>query len=395
MATMDHVRYLAETIGPRGSTTPQEAEAARYAAGVLQDAGLEPVTEPFTSARSAWYRIALFAGLLLVSVVLFWIGGRWGSIVALALALLAFGSVLLEITFRSNPLRWLLPKGSSQNVWARVQPRSETREQVVLLGHLDSHRTPLMFSTDRWLKLYALLIPAGVLSTVLLLVLFAVGIGAAGWLWRFLSLPLALVILGLFLAALQADFTPYSVGANDNATSAGVVLSVAQRVSVEPLTHTAVWAVLSGCEEVGCYGADAFAQTHGDELGGAVWVALEVAGGIGACPAYLTHETLLLTTRSDPELLALADQVALHHPELDAHRYAFFGANTEGPIGAKHGFRVLTLLGHRRDGVLPEWHRTTDVMENVDADAVERTETFLWEFLQGLDKQAREGTSAS
>jgi hypothetical protein len=32
---MDHVRYLAESIGPRGSTTPNEAEAARYAAEIL------------------------------------------------------------------------------------------------------------------------------------------------------------------------------------------------------------------------------------------------------------------------------------------------------------------------------------------------------------------------
>ena len=32
MTTMDHVRHLAQAIGPRGSTTPQEAEAARYAA---------------------------------------------------------------------------------------------------------------------------------------------------------------------------------------------------------------------------------------------------------------------------------------------------------------------------------------------------------------------------
>jgi hypothetical protein len=386
---MDHVRYLAETIGPRGSTTPQEAEAARYAAQVLRDAGLEPVTVPFTSARSAWYPYALFSGLALVSELLFWIGGRWGAIAALALIAPTLASVLLELAFRPNPLRWLLPKGRSQNVWARLQPRGEVRERVVLLGHLDTHRTPLVFSTDRWVRLFSMLVPVGLISSVLLLILFAVGIAATGWLWRLLSLPFAISILGILLLTLQADLTPYTAGANDNASGAGIVLSVAQRLKGEPLAHTEVWVVLSGCEEVGCYGAEAFAQAHRDELGHAAWITIDSADGTGASPGYLRHETFLLTTHSDPNLLALADRVASRHPELDAHAYTFRGAYTEGVIGGKHGFRVLTLSGHRRDGMLPEWHRPTDVVENLDPEVVERTETFLWELLQEIDRQAK------
>jgi len=391
MSTMDHIRYLAETIGPRGSTTPQEAEAARYAARVLQEAGLKPVTEPFTSARSAWYPYALFSGLALVGALLFWVGGRWGAAVALALTLLALVSTLLELAFRPNPLRRVLPKGRSQNVWARIEPRDEVREQVVLLGHLDTHRTPLVFSTDGWTRLFAGLVPVGLVSVVILIGLFAAGIVAPGPVWRLLSLPFALVALGLLLVTLQADLTPYTAGANDNGSGAGVVLSLARRLAEEPLAHTSVWAVLSGCEEVGCYGADAFAQAHRDELGRAVWIAIDGVGGAGASPSYLAHETFLLTTHSDPDLLALADQVAARHPELDARARSFRGAYTEGAIGGKHGFRVLSLGAHRRDGALPEWHRPTDVVENLDPDVVARSETFLWELLREIDRQVSSG----
>ena len=80
MATMKHVRYLSETIGPRGSTTIQEAEAARYVAQVLQKAGLEPSSESFTSTRSAWTSYAPFSGLVLVGILLFWLGGRAGRV---------------------------------------------------------------------------------------------------------------------------------------------------------------------------------------------------------------------------------------------------------------------------------------------------------------------------
>ncbi len=391
MTTMEHIRYLAETVGPRGSTTPQEAEAARYAADVLRKLGLEPVTETFTSARSAWHPYALFAGLALLSETLFWTAGRWGAVVAAVLTAVALVSVLLELAFRPNPFRWILPRGRSQNVWARHRPTGQVRQQVVVMGHLDTHRTPLVFSTDRWVRLFSRLVPIGLFSAIVLLVLFLLGALMPGPIWPVLSLPLALVVLGLFTITLQADFTPYTVGANDNATGAGVVLSLAERLQREALAHTAVWLVLSGCEEVGCYGAEDFARRHRDELGRAVWITVDSVGGTKASPAYLTQETFLLTARSDPQLVALAEQIARRHPEWDAHPHRFRGAYTEGSVAAKYGFRVLTFTGHRRDGVLPEWHRPTDTVEHLEPKAVEHTEALLWELLQALDRFPGEG----
>ena len=387
MATMDHVRYLAETIGPRGSTTPQEEEAAQYAARVLREAGHAPVSEAFRSARSAWYPSALFGGLVLSAVITFWVGGRPGAIVALALAVLAIASILLELAFRPNPLRWLLPTGPSQNVWARIPPRHEPREQVVLLGHLDSHRTPLVFSSDRWQRVFRILVPVGLVSALLLVVLLAVGIFTPSLVWRLLSLPPALAVLGLLAITLQADGTPYTAGANDNATGAAVVLELAERLAREPLAHTAVWAVLTGCEEVGCYGADAFARAHKDELGRAIWIPVDSVGGAGGRPSYVTSETFLLTARSDPGLIAAAERVARTHPELDVGADTYdVGAYTEGSIGAKHGFRVLTLLA-LHDGAPGEWHRPTDTVENVDPDVVARSEAFTWALLHEIDGQ--------
>jgi len=389
MGAMEHVRHLARAIGPRGSTTKGEALAARYAEEVLRCAGLAPVTEPFASARSAWHPSALFTGLVLVSEMLFLAGGRWGALVGLVLAALALASMLCELAFRPNPLRWLLPKGQSQNVWARVGPRGEVRAQVVLMGHLDSHRTPLAFSSDRWTKVFSTLVPAGLASVVVLILLFAGGALAPGPGWRWASLPFALVVAGVFALTLQADTSPYTEGANDNATGAGVVLSLATRLKEEPLAHTAVWAVLSGCEEVGCYGADAFAAAHRADLGDAAWIAVDSVGGAGADPSYLATETFLLTVQSDPGLVELFERVCARRPELKGHPSHMRGAYTEGAIGAKYGFRVLTLIGHRRDGALPEWHRPTDVLDRVDAGLVERTESLLWDLLQEIDSEAR------
>jgi hypothetical protein len=45
---MKHVRFLATTIGPRDSTTPQEKEGARYAALVRGKVNRNPVEDKVT-----------------------------------------------------------------------------------------------------------------------------------------------------------------------------------------------------------------------------------------------------------------------------------------------------------------------------------------------------------
>src|SRR3990170_8740287 len=158
---LEHLRYLAETIGPRGSGTPQEAEAAEYARRTLAGLGLEAHVQPFRSATSAWRPFALAVALALLSVAFYPLGGRVTAALAAAVVLAALASAYLEITLAGNPLRWLLPKGRSQNVWAVLPPRGAVRQQVVLVGHLDSHRTPFVFKSASHLKLFALLSPLG------------------------------------------------------------------------------------------------------------------------------------------------------------------------------------------------------------------------------------------
>ncbi len=385
MSAADHIRYLAEEIGPRGSATAREKEAACYAADVLRDTGLKPNSEPFTSAVSAWYPYSLAFGLILVGVLPFWIGERWGTLLALTVTVISLSSVLLELAFSSNPLRWILPKARSQNVWATLEPEGPIREQVVLVAHLDTHRTPLVFSSDTWVRVFRVLIPVGLAAVVLLTGLLIVALIWPSPLWHLISLAPTAIIGAVSVLTFQADRSPHSVGANDNASGVGVVLDLARRAAEQPLENTLVWFLLSGCEEVGCYGANAFCQTHRDRLNYPIWLTIDNVGGGTADPTWLEEETFLLTARSDPDLLTLAESIARHRPDLKARSTTFHGAYTEGATGARHGFRVLTLVALTADGMLPDWHRSSDVMENVDLDAVERSRDFVWEFLRAID----------
>jgi hypothetical protein len=387
MNTMDHIQHLSVEIGPRGSTTPKEAQAAQYAAQVLQKLGLDPVIETFRSARSNWYPYALFSSLMLVSSLFFIFGDGWGTTVALVISVISLVSVLLELSFRPNVFRWILPTGDSQNAWAKIPPSGNPSKKVVLLGHLDTHRTPLAFSSGTWLKIFGVLVPLGPVSSILLILLLLVGLFDPGSLWRILAIPFSFIFLAFLGITFQADFTPYAPGANDNASGAAIVLHLAERLKMNPLSQTTVWAVLNGCEEVGCYGAEAFAVAHRDELQDAIWIAVDSVGARDTVPHYLTHETFLLTVQSDPELVSLADKVSSNHPDLGALPHRFKGAFTDGAIGGKHGMRVLSLLSLRTDGGLPEWHRPTDVLENVDPEVIDKNEAFLWELLHEIDER--------
>ena len=386
MHAIEHVRYLSKWIGPRGSTTPEEREAARYAFGVLRDSGLEPAIERFSSALSGWRSYSLFAFLVLVSAALFWTSNLWCGVAAVILGTAAFVSVLLELCFLPNPLRWMLPKGNSSNVWARIPAASEVRTRVVFLGHLDTHRTPLAFSTSGWLRVFKVLIPSSMVSTVLLLMLFVMNLlqPNAPW-WHWLSVPFILELLFALVLTFQADLTPFTEGANDNATGAGIVLGLAQRLAKQPLLHTEVWAVLPGCEEVGCYGAEAFARSHARELTGACWVAIDSVGGRGDDVAYVEKEIFLRSTPSDPGLLQLAVEIGRRRPELRVRSQVFRGAYTDGSVGGRHGFRALTLLGLVRE----HWHRPSDVFENVDPETLQRYENFVWELTCEIDRAGK------
>lgn len=393
MTAMEHVRYLVETIGPRGSTQPGEIRAAQYAYDVLCHLGLKPVTEPFTSARSKYHPYALSTAIGLIGVVLFWLGGQTFTLLALALLVLDLAAVLLHLCYLPNPLHWLLPTGRSQNVYARISPRGVVRRQAVLLAHLDSNRTPLVNSSRNWLQVYRWLLPASLVSVLALIAVFVAGLASPDTSLRLLSLLPALVLFAVCLLLLQADLTPFTVGANDNASAVGVTLSIASRLTRQPTAHTEVWAVLDGCEEVSLYGADAFARAHREELRDAFWIVLDSVGGAGGALRYTESETLLLKEHSDPELVRIFGEVAHARPELGAGPLSFgTGANaTDGTMLARHGLKQIAIVAPGPGGSeLLHIHRATDDLERIDPDLLQRCETLVWEVLQKIDAEARQ-----
>jgi hypothetical protein len=384
----NHVHHLSVEIGPRGSTTPEEKRAATYAEEVYKGLGLTPITEEFTSAKSAWSPFTLSTFLVLSSELIFLYGGVFGGPIASLITGIVLVSLILELSFKTNPLRWILPKGQSQNVSAVIEPSSAVKQNIVIVGHLDTHRTPISHRSSRWFSIFNRLTTLTFISAILMLVLFLIRIIFFFELTVYLTFILSIPVLVLFLMAFTADFTPYSFGANDNASGAATTMGLAERLTKEPLENSRVWAVNVGCEEVGAYGSAAWLDSHLDEIGDAIYLTLDNIGGSGAGPCYLTKETLIFPFKYDPDLIALADRLAAENPELKAYPGEQNAAYTDGAIGISAGLTCLTFVGYTPEGVIPNWHKLSDVFENVDWDVLERTLEFVWLLIRAIDERA-------
>jgi len=385
----EHIRVLAEEIGPRGSATEGERRGSEYCKQVLARLGFAPRIETYKSARSIYHPHLIAASGLLVAFVIYPLGGRVTAGIAAGLSFVAFASQLMELGLRDNLLRRLVPKGNSQNVVATVEPAGKHKRDLVIMGHVDSHRTPIIFSSTSWLYTYMIFSIVAAVAFSAQVALYILGtVTQWGWIWP-VSVASAVCAALLVAMCIQADSTPFNRGANDNASGAGLVLALAETLRNEPLEHTRVWLVCSGCEEVQHYGATDFFRRHRNELHNPAALVFDSVGCAG--PAWLIKEGIVVPFYSDRELVALAERVAADHSELAAYGTRIRGGNTEMADALRARVPAITWCGIAHHGRLPYWHQAGDTFDKIDPDVLARTYAFTRSFMRALDARTAAG----
>jgi len=382
---LEHIRALAVDIGPRGPTREGERQGALYAQTQFKKFGFNPIYEVFSSARSIFHPHILASSLMLLAFILFPLGGRITAGVAAGLSIFVLACELMELSFLNNPFRLLVPKGESQNVFAVIPPAGEHKRDLVLVGHLDSQRTPIIFSTHRWVRVYDRFTMVVFASFILQAVLYSLAIFIQiPWAW-YASIPAAMCAILLAAMCLQAEMTPFTAGANDNASAVGMVLTLAEELAAQPLQHTRVFAVCTGCEEVQHYGMIDFYNRHLQELKNPTALVFEMLGCAG--PAWLTKEGIIVPFKADPKLVKLAERLAEEHPEWEAYPTTISGGNTEMADALRCKIPAINLTGTRRDGVWPYWHQVGDTFDKMEPVIMEKTWNLTREMIDRLDSE--------
>ncbi|HLE04840.1 MAG TPA: M28 family peptidase [Anaerolineales bacterium] len=383
---LGHIRALAVDIGPRGSTTHGELRGAEYCHSALREIGLHPATEPFLSARSIFLPHLIASTAILAAFILYPLGGRWSALVAALLASVAIASELMELSLRDNLLRRVVPKAQSQNVIATIAPSAQHKQDIILMGHVDTQRTPLIFESKRWVAVYRIFATTAIATFLAEAMLYILGaITTAAWIWP-VTIPSAICAALLMAMCIQADTTPFTAGANDNASAVGLVLALANRIRATPLLHSRVWFACTGCEEVQHYGAIDFFRRHKKELHHPVAVAFELMGCAG--PAWLLQEGIVVPFRATPRLIELAERVSASRPECGAYPTRISGGNTEMADALRVGVPAITLMGITREGEAPHVHTIGDTFDKIDEAVLSKSAAFVWAYLVALDAAA-------
>lgn len=385
--TLEYIRHLSQAIGGRGSCTPGEFEAARFAALQMELMGVEDVRlEPYRGAPSTYRPYALaFAGPLLGTAFVWLSGAPWGLAVASALSFLGVCGMLAETDFSDSWMRWLLPQADSQNAVGIVRPTGPVRARVILCAHLDTHRTPIFYSSKVRHMIFSLLVGAAFASMVVSGL--AYGLGAiTAWHWvRWIGLAGAAVQLFALSLCIHADLTPFSPGANDDASGVGVILSLAEHLQLERLTRTEVWLAFTGCEEASARGMVAFLDTHAATLGpDAVYLILDQVGS--GRLRFLTADGLLVKRKTHPRAIELARRAnsSLQHLDVTGHVGI---AYTDAAVATKRGLVALTVdaLPEPTDDAM-HWHQMSDTWDKIDPKSLSAAHTFTWQVLKEIDQ---------
>jgi hypothetical protein len=382
-----HVRYLSEMIGGRGSCTPSERLAAEYAADQMRALGLVDVRlEPYAGAPSTYRPYVLAFGAALLGTLGAWLIPGRGMLAAAALlnACGAWG-MLAESDFAASWMSWLLPKAPSQNAVGIIPASGSVRQRVVLCAHLDTHRTPVFYASPTWQALFSLLVSAAFVSMLAGGLVYGIGAIFGGQWSRWVGLLAAAVQAFAIGLCLHADFTPFSPGANDDASGVGVILELAVGLQRAPLSHTEVWLAFTGCEESASYGMRAFLEAHANQLGAtAVYIILDEVGLSRF--KVMTSDGLILRHQTHPQALALARRAAAAQPEL-AVREQTGRAYTDALVATRRGLVALTLSADPDParGEVSRWHQIADTVAHLQVQALANASAFTRQLLAEIE----------
>jgi hypothetical protein len=389
------VAEVYETVGPRLSGSPQEAQAAQFIAERLQPVSDEVVVEdvPMHIGVSSALTTLLVAGVCLAAVF-YWFVPLLSTLLVPATLVVLY----LSRPMGKDVIDFLFPKGSTQNVIAKLYPAGETRQRVIFSGHHDSNvRMPLL--NPPWKPHAYTVQQIATVGTIWLALLSLVKTVAqlTGWsfLWAgagrwaagdWLVLP-GLVAAGAAILMRQLTVTHTAVpGVGDNLTAVAVVVRLMEILSAQRPQHTEVWGVSFGAEEVGAKGSRAFATQRRSELQGAYVVNLET---LGAGQLAIIEREGSVMSRHAPEVIDLL-QRAGRRLGVDLPAVTIKMGDTDATSFSRLGLWAATLFGMDETGLFVHWHTLEDNVENVSPGHLQRALDVCLAVVEELEDRAEE-----
>lgn len=373
--SLNSIAYICEEIGPRESGMPAERESQEWLKNQLlsNEWADSAEIEEFRVARHALVGFSKLIGVMLIlgallqflrftenpKVILA------ANIASLSLALLSLVITLSEFLFYIPLIDPLLQNTTSGNLYGKYMPTGEVKRRIIFSGHCDSAYEWTLMKISQNLMV-------GVLVADIVCLLASIGIFISNLatgsipLWSVIFSGVSIICyIGLFFVC---NFKVVVPGANDNLTGVFASVSVLKCLKESGIRfeNTEVDVVLTGSEEAGLRGADAWAKKHKKEC---------VDSGVETC--YVDFDTLrdydFMTiyyrdmtgiVANDPDVVRLIDKACDKVGHNLKHGIVPFGASDAAAI-SKNGIKAVCIAGqdpkHAR-----YYHNRRDTADNMD-----------------------------
>lgn len=383
-------------MGPRCVGTEGAEEGARRIRALLEEEGLEVFEDTFRAPRHTLYDgPSLIALILLALAAAAYFGPPTFAVPSAFFMALALIPLVGELLAEGVNLDLFLPKTSARSIGAAVAGKGAG--EVVLVAHMDTQWASFLFAPAfiPFTRLYFILAYIGFFG--LLCVSAAYGLWHLPWAHSAIPSLAALLFVTMAVLRLAAAGLRPLEGANDNASGVAVAAAVALRIRQDveegrlAEDGARLTLLLTGAEEVGERGMLHWLRRTKPSRRDTVFVNLDNVGG--GTLRYLEAEGMVVPLRSHPSLLRLAREVARTHPdELLKGEPLLLPTDAMWPIAM--GYAAITFIGQEAGGVIPDYHQTTDRLERLDPDHLEKVADIVHAYVAALWSEATE-TAAS
>ncbi|MBN1352243.1 M28 family peptidase [candidate division KSB1 bacterium] len=380
-------RFISELciLPNRASCSENELKSAKYIWSALRRLNIDATIDQFKSQKRMTGELITILSGFIAAIILSFYSPFSGFIFSLVALLLFWG----HFSNRFKPVARCFRRSTSWNVVGRMKEVSATHH-IVISAHHDTARSGPLWNPARVQHFRLNFLLGFVLLLVLILLLLVkIILPASLFLNILLFVFIAYSVIQIFMLFFSGYFSPLVQGASDNASGVAVVLDLAHKLAESPLQNINVWLVTTGSEEVGAVGMKAFIDQYLTELTSHKTYFINFDNVGGDRLHYYLGEGMLNLTRFSDELIKLAQEVATQETFKTVTPSTYRLAYTDAIVPANRKFPTLLFLATDEHDMIPHWHWTTDIFENVNFGTIEMASAFAFELLTKLDKKVK------
>ncbi len=350
----------------RGVATKNEASVLDFLTQLFvnQQVSRESFRTPKTYISVVWWLIlGLSTGLICLN---------FSSILGLAITFVFVTMAMLYFNWYASPVTSFPPLVKSHNLVIKDENTSLKAKKLILMAHWDTAPVSLLYRPEmvgnfrKSLKM----------SLILMMVAQFLAISQFLIPNDFLLLVSNILALYFIIQGITAtiDFfrLGYSNGASDNATGVAAAIETAQKLWNKNLQNLDIELVITGAEEVGMIGARAYMKAHYQEFTKETYLINFDTLGSGDLKI-ITQTGSWSTIVYDNELVKTAKEVTAKIASLqEVKTGAWHTADFDSVWFQRAGIPSVTLAALDKNGRMPNIHRPTDILSNVDFNPMEK-----------------------